>query len=46
MINPESWTLAWIEKVSKENIVKDMALTEKTITTLTVQLSMHQRPHI
>lgn len=31
MINPESRTLAWIEKVSRDNNVKDMALTEKSI---------------
>ncbi len=31
MINPESRTLEWIEKVSRENNVKDMTLTEKTI---------------
>lgn len=31
MINPESRTLAWIEKVSRENNVKDMALAEKSI---------------
>jgi len=31
MINPESRTLEWIEKVSRENNVKDMTLVEKTI---------------
>ena len=31
MINPESRTLEWIEKVSRENNVKDMALAEKSI---------------
>lgn len=31
MINPESRTLEWIEKVSRENNVKDMTLVEKNI---------------
>ena len=31
MIHPDSRTLAWIEKVAKENNVKDIALAEKTI---------------
>ena len=31
MIHPDSRTLAWIEKVAKENNVKDVALAEKTI---------------
>jgi len=31
MIHPDSRTLAWIEKVAKENHVKDIALAEKTI---------------
>lgn len=29
MIHPDSRTLAWIEKVAKENNVKDIALAEK-----------------
>ena len=31
MIHPDSRTLAWIEKVAKENNVKDIALAEKAI---------------
>ena len=31
MIHPDSRTLAWIEKVAKDNNVKDIALAEKTI---------------
>lgn len=31
MIHPDSRTLVWIEKVAKENNVKDIALAEKTI---------------
>ncbi len=31
MIHPDSRTLAWIEKVAKENNIKDVALAEKTI---------------
>ena len=31
MIHPDSRTLAWIEKVAKENNVKDLALVEKSI---------------
>ncbi|MDO5315377.1 MAG: hypothetical protein Q4F82_04630 [bacterium] len=31
MIHPDSRTAAWIEKVAKENNVKDIALAEKTI---------------
>lgn len=31
MIHPDSRTLEWIEKVAKENHVKDIALAEKNI---------------
>lgn len=31
MIHPDSRTLAWIEKVAKENNVNDIALAEKAI---------------
>lgn len=31
MIHPDSRTLAWIEKIAKENNVKDLALVEKSI---------------
>ena len=31
MIHPDSRTLVWIEKVAKENNVKDIALAEKAI---------------
>lgn len=36
MIHPESRTLAWIEKVAKENNVRDIILVEKTIRALSL----------
>ncbi len=36
MIHPDSRTAAWIEKVAKENNVKDIALAEKAIPVASV----------